>query len=167
MGALVRRRIARRPIGELVDALGAHTPAPTGLSQGGVAWLTARHLFHTARLAEALVVLENARSTEHRLVLCELAAVAADRSDPISARDLLAAAGVDVDIDLDSEFDLEPPSRGSAPNSPRRSLRSPPSGRARWPVATIAARAVRGRSTSSATSATNCTRSRIVRAGCT
>lgn len=93
------------PIGELVDALAAHDPPLTGLGAGGVAWITARHLLHLGRLDDALAALEIGRSTGHPLVLCELAAVSADRSDPLGARDLLAAAGVDVDIDLDTEFD--------------------------------------------------------------
>ncbi len=37
--------------------------------------------------------------------MCELAAIEADRGNPVAARDLLRDAGVNVDIDLDTEFD--------------------------------------------------------------
>jgi hypothetical protein len=93
------------PVGQLVDALAEHEQSSGDLGAGGVAWITARHLLHLGQLDRALDALEDARSTGHSLVLCELAAVAADRSDPLAARELLAAAGVDVDIDLDTEFD--------------------------------------------------------------
>lgn len=72
---------------------------------GGAAWLVARHHAWFSRTEESIAVLEAARSTGHRLVLAELAAIEADRGNPIAARDLLREAGVDVDIDLDTEFD--------------------------------------------------------------
>lgn len=93
------------PVGELVDALADQDPPPADLGAGGVAWITARHLLHVGDLTAALDALERGRPTGHPLVLCELAAVEADRSNPHAARDLLTAAGVDVDIDLDTEFD--------------------------------------------------------------
>jgi len=67
--------------------------------------LTARQHVHRGRLADAVETLEAARSTRHPLVLCDLAGLAADRSDPLAARALLAEAGVQVEIDLDTEFD--------------------------------------------------------------
>ncbi|MFK8025326.1 MAG: YecA family protein [Ilumatobacter sp.] len=91
------------PIDEVVEALGALDLE--GVEAGGVAWLVARQHIHRGRLGDAIEALEAARPTGHRLVLCELAAFAADRSDPTTARDLLAEAGIDVDIDLDTPFD--------------------------------------------------------------
>ena len=49
-----------------------------------------------------------------RLVLADLAAIAADRSDAAGARELLREAGVDVDIDLDTAFDPHGTDRGFA-----------------------------------------------------
>ena len=82
----------------LVDSLAAETGP-------GVAWLRARHHAWFGRTQEAIATLEAARESGAHLVLCELAAIEADRGNPIAARDLLRDAGVSVDIDLDTEFD--------------------------------------------------------------
>lgn len=89
------------PLDDLVSALG-NEPIDQG---GGAAWLIARHDAWFSRTEESIATLEAARSTGHRLVLAELAAIEADRGNPIAARDLLREAGFDVDIDLDTEFD--------------------------------------------------------------
>ena len=86
------------PLDALVVSLGAE-PGP------GVAWLRARHHAWFSRTDEAIATLEAARESGHHLVLCELAAIEADRGNPVAARDLLRDAGVDIDIDLDTEFD--------------------------------------------------------------
>ena len=72
---------------------------------GGAAWLTARHDAWHGRTSEAIERLERAADSDHPLVLAELAAIEADRSNPLAARALLVRAGVDVDIDLDAEYD--------------------------------------------------------------
>lgn len=90
------------PVAVLVDAFGnTDTDAP----RGGVAWLRARHLAWHSRTDESIAVLESARPSGHTLVLCELAAIEADRSRPGPARDLLREGGVNVQIDLDAEYD--------------------------------------------------------------
>lgn len=71
----------------------------------GVMWLRARHHAWYGRTDDAIAILEADRGSGHHLVLCELAAIEADRGNPVAARDLLREAGVDVDIDLDTEFD--------------------------------------------------------------
>jgi hypothetical protein len=86
------------PLDELVVSLDAE-PGP------GVAWLRARHHAWFSRTDAAVATLEAARESGHHLVLCELAAIEADRGNPVAARDLLRDAGVNVDIDLDTEFD--------------------------------------------------------------
>lgn len=90
------------PVDTLVAAFGepdADTP------RGGVAWLCARHHAWHGRTDESIAALEGARATGHTLVLCELAAIEADRSRPGPARDLLREGGVNVQIDLDAEYD--------------------------------------------------------------
>ncbi len=71
----------------------------------GAAWLRARQHAWFGRTDEAIAALEATRSTGHHLVLIELAALEADRGNPVAARELLRDAGVNVDIDLDTEFD--------------------------------------------------------------
>lgn len=71
----------------------------------GAAWLHARHHAWFGRTDDAIATLEAARESGHHLVLCELAAIESDRGNPVAARDLLRDAGVNVDIDLDTEFD--------------------------------------------------------------
>lgn len=87
------------PVESMLAALGESRDSP------GIAWLTARnHAWH-GRTGDATATLDAAaRSTDHPLILCELAAVEADHSNPVGARELLRQAGVDVDIDLDTEF---------------------------------------------------------------
>ncbi len=87
-----------RPLDALVDAL-ADDESP------GVAWLRSRHHAWYSRTDEAIATLQAARPSGHHLVLCELAAIEADRGDPVAARELLREAGVNVEIDLDTEFD--------------------------------------------------------------
>ena len=89
------------PADDLGDALGDAAAD----AAGGVAGLAARQHLHRGRLDDAIATLEGARSSGHRLVLCELAALAADRSDPLGAQQLLRDAGVNVDIDLDAPYD--------------------------------------------------------------
>ncbi len=74
-------------------------------TDGGTAWLRARQHAWFGRTDDALEVLEESRDSGHPLILCELAAIEADRGNPVAARELLRQAGVDVDIDLDTEFD--------------------------------------------------------------
>ena len=88
------------PLDELVDRLAAHADP-----NAGVVWLRSRHLVHRSRTDEAVALLESRRADGNRLVLVELASIAADRSEPVVARQLLEAAGVDVEIDLDSAYD--------------------------------------------------------------
>ena len=71
----------------------------------GVAWLRSRHHAWFGRTEESITALEAARESGHHLILCELAAIEADRGNPVAARDLLRDAGVNVEIDLDTEFD--------------------------------------------------------------
>ncbi|MEO6652969.1 MAG: SEC-C domain-containing protein [Ilumatobacteraceae bacterium] len=88
------------PLDELVERLSSvDDPA------GGVAWLGARHHAWFARSDEAAALLEGARNSGHRLVLIELAALEADRGQPVAARRLLEEAGVRVDVDLDAAYD--------------------------------------------------------------
>ncbi|MEP4652490.1 MAG: SEC-C domain-containing protein [Ilumatobacter sp.] len=87
-----------RPLDRLVESI-ADDVSP------GAAWLRARHHAWFSRTDEAIATLEAARSSGHHLVLCELAAIEADRGNPVAARDLLREADVDVEIDLDTEFD--------------------------------------------------------------
>ena len=71
----------------------------------GASWLHARHHAWFGRTDESIATLEAAADAGHPLVLGELAAIEADRGNPVAASDLLRAAGVNVDIDLDTEFD--------------------------------------------------------------
>lgn len=88
------------PLDGLVERLAAD-PEPND----GAVWLRSRHLAHHGRTSEAVALLESRRVEGNRLVLTELASVAADRSEPTRARELLVAAGVDVQIDLDKAYD--------------------------------------------------------------
>lgn len=88
-------------VAELADA-----PGP------GAAWLRARQHAWFGRTVEAIATLEAERDSAHHLVLCELAAIEADRGNAIGARELLRGAGVDVDIDLDTEFEPSTADRG-------------------------------------------------------
>ena len=97
------------PLDALVDRLAdVDEPSP------GVAWLRARHLAWHGRTAAAIDLLESARSSGDRLVLADLAAIEADRSNAAAARELLREAGADVDIDLDTAFDPYAADRGFA-----------------------------------------------------
>jgi hypothetical protein len=89
-------------LGGALDELVVSLDAETG---PGVSWLRARHHAWFSRTDASLATLEAARESGHHLVLCELAAIEADRGNPVAARDLLRDAGVNVDIDLDTEFD--------------------------------------------------------------
>ena len=75
-------------------------------------WLTARHDAWFGRTDAAIERLDSAAEAEHPLVLTELAAIEADRSNPHAARDLLGRAGVDVDIDLDALYDPQAADNG-------------------------------------------------------
>ncbi len=83
----------------VAQLVSADTPGP------GVTWLAARHDAWFGRTGAAIERLGSAAEAEHPLVLTELAALEADRSNPQAARDLLRRAGVDVDIDLDALYD--------------------------------------------------------------
>ena len=91
-------------LGPALDALIARLDGVDD-ADGGAAWLAARHDAWHGRTAEAIERLEHAAETGHPLVLIELAAFEADRSNPLAARQLLVRAGVDVDIDLDAAYD--------------------------------------------------------------
>ena len=80
----------------------------------GVTWLRARHLAWHGRTTDSIELLDAKRSSGNRLVLAELAAVEADRSNAAAARELLREAGADVDIDLDTAFDPHAADRGFA-----------------------------------------------------
>ncbi|BAN03692.1 YecA family protein [Ilumatobacter coccineus] len=85
-------------VDHLVDAFGDEPLA-------GVSWLRARQLSINGQTTEAVDVLERVADSEHALVLADLAAIEADRSNPIEARRLLDRAGVEGEIDLDAPFD--------------------------------------------------------------
>jgi hypothetical protein len=94
------------PLADLVEKLdGSDDGSSDAPRSGGLAWLVARHLAWASNTNRSLEILEAARSTEHPLVLTELAAVEADRGNPLAARELLKLAGCNVEIDLDTEFD--------------------------------------------------------------
>ncbi len=97
------------PLDDLIGRL-----ADVAEPSAGVAWLRARHLGWHGRTADAIALLEGARSSGDRLVLADLAAVEADRSNAVAARELLREAGADVDIDLDTAFDPHAADRGFA-----------------------------------------------------
>lgn len=97
------------PLDDLTGRL-ADVDDPTA----GVIWLRARHLAWHGRTSEAVEMLDAARSSGNRLVLADLAAVEADRSNAVAARELLREAGADVDIDLDTAFDPHAADRGFA-----------------------------------------------------
>jgi hypothetical protein len=92
------------PLTELVEHLTHNSTGDAALAPGR-AWLTARQLAWASTTDLAVEVLEAARATDHPLVLAELAALEADRGNPLGARELLRAGGYDVDVDLDTEFD--------------------------------------------------------------
>jgi len=71
----------------------------------GATWLRARIAAVEGRADEAVELLDGVRASGHAMVLADLAALAADRSDPLAARALLNEAGVSTDIDLDDEYD--------------------------------------------------------------
>lgn len=97
------------PLDTLLDRL-----ATVDEAAPGVTWLRARHLAWHGRTADAIELLEGARASGDRLVLADLAAVEADRSNAAAARELLRGAGADVDIDLDTAFDPFAADRGFA-----------------------------------------------------
>lgn len=100
-------------LGEPLDALIERLDEIDSPS-AGVDWLRSRHLAWHGRTADAIELLDAARSTGNRLVLADLAAVEADRSNAVGARELLREAGADVDIDLDTAFDPHAADRGFA-----------------------------------------------------
>ncbi len=97
------------PLDTLIDRL-ADIDDPSAC----VTWLRARHAAWHGRTADAIELLDAARSSGNRLVLSDLAAVEADRSNPTAARELLREAGADVEIDLDTAFDPHAADRGFA-----------------------------------------------------
>ena len=74
-------------------------------SQPGVIWLMSRQAALQLDNDESTRLLELVRDSGHASVLIDLAALQADGSNPIEARDLLRAAGVDTEIDLDAAYD--------------------------------------------------------------
>ena len=98
-----------QPLDNLVGWLGDVDDPPAG-----VTWLRARHLAWHGHTADAIELLDAARSSGNRLVLADLAAVEADCSNAVAARELLREAGADVDIDLDTAFDPHAADRGFA-----------------------------------------------------
>jgi hypothetical protein len=73
--------------------------------QPGVSWLRSRQAALRLDHDESTRLLEAVRDSGHAAVLIDLAGLQADGSNPIEARDLLAAAGVTTDIDLDAAYD--------------------------------------------------------------
>jgi hypothetical protein len=73
--------------------------------QPGVSWLLSRQAALRLDNDESARMLESVRESGHAAVLIDLAALQADGSNPIEARDLLQAAGVDTEIDLDAAYD--------------------------------------------------------------
>jgi hypothetical protein len=104
--ALWTRWSDEESIAEHLDALLDRLDAETD-ENPGVVWLRARNLARHGRTDESIALLDN--GSEHPLIQVERAAVAADRSDATIARDLLQQAGVDVDVDLDAEYDPSQP----------------------------------------------------------
>ena len=100
-------------LGEPLDALIGRL-ADVGVPPAGLSWMRARQLAWHGRTSDALELLEAARPSGNRLVLADLAAVEADRSNAAGARELLREAGADVDIDLDTAFDPHGADRGFA-----------------------------------------------------
>ena len=98
------------PLDALVDRL-TQIDEPNG----GVVWLRARHHAYSGRTTDAIELLEASRDSGDRLVLTELAAIDADRSEPLAARRLLELAGVTVEFDLDTEFDPRSADAGFGP----------------------------------------------------
>ena len=88
------------PLDPLVAAL-----ADVDDVHGGATWLRARQRAWHADTEGSIELLERARPLGHRLVLADLAAIEADRSNPLAAQRLLVEAGTEVNIDLDAEFD--------------------------------------------------------------
>ena len=73
--------------------------------QPGVSWLLSRQAALRLDNDESTRLLESVRDSGHAAVLIDLAALQADGSNPIEARDLLEAAGVNTEIDLDAAYD--------------------------------------------------------------
>ena len=84
-------------VDEIVGTLDGHQP--------GVSWLLSRQAALRLDIDESTQLLESVRDSGHAAVLIDLAALQADGSNPIEARDLLQAAGVNTEIDLDAAYD--------------------------------------------------------------
>ncbi len=84
-------------VNEIVGALEGNQP--------GVIWLMSRQAALQLNNDESTRLLELVRDSGHASVLIDLAALEADGSNPIEARDLLRAAGVNTEIDLDAAYD--------------------------------------------------------------
>ena len=84
-------------VDEIVGALEGNQP--------GVIWLMSRQAALQLNNDESTRLLELVRDSGHASVLIDLAALEADGSNPIEARDLLRAAGVNTEIDLDAAYD--------------------------------------------------------------
>lgn len=94
-------------LSDIVDALSTFAP---GEVHPGVLWFRARQAAMYDRTDEAIELLEAARAdgASHSMVLADLAAFEADRSNPSAARTLLTQAGVSAAIDLDEDLDNLP-----------------------------------------------------------
>jgi hypothetical protein len=83
--------------------------------QPGVSWLLSRQAALRLDNDESTRLLESVRDSGHAAVLIDLAALQADGSNPIEARDLLQAAGVNTEIDLDAAYDPITSEQGLGP----------------------------------------------------
>lgn len=83
----------------------ANSTAASSTGQPGVTWLQSRQATLRLDSDESVRLLESESESGHAAVLIDLAGLQADSSDPIEARDLLEAAGVNTVIDLDAAYD--------------------------------------------------------------
>ena len=74
-------------------------------SRPGITWLRSRQAAVRLDSDESVRLLDSVRDSGHAAVLIDLAGLQADSSNPIETRDLLQAAGVNTQIDLDAAYD--------------------------------------------------------------
>ena len=91
-----------------VEQITADQITPGGDSapgRAGVTWLRSRQAAVRFDSDESVRLLDSVRESGHAAVLIDLAGLQADASNPVETRDLLRAAGVNTDIDLDAAYD--------------------------------------------------------------
>ncbi len=76
-----------------------------GVTRPGITWLRSRQAALRLDSDESVQLLESVSDSGHAAVLIDLAGLQADSSNPIETRDLLRAAGVNTEIDLDAAYD--------------------------------------------------------------